>query len=523
MNHMPLLTEDEIQYICSAIPVDHVSYYFQRNPKEFAKILPGFRPTTISRFNVGDLLFKNHNKHFVSSFIEKHINIWLHQIQEHIDKCIEDGNDKDTAYIRTLSQSFFASNIGLYFKLIRENHSEAYVSLLSSAVKYTQKVLDEQEKLTIDVQSKDKEISLLQTELNSTKDSLEKSESKQSEYISEISSLKQEISKIDELAVVICEKKKFIEDLEAEIHILKKSERKLNTELIEHQPLVTQIGNELKKQRIEQIKKQAVNTNPLRPINMEEFEEFLGYNLENVGVFPSSGYLSLLKQYLCEILFRGMPIIINRGTGIPLMKCVANTLIGNKDVISFTYDKGITTQEIDTFLSQNVRIICLDGFLGNYNETELLASLERHRNKIIFLTLPFDRTLRFVPHEIFRYCHYLNLNRIHSLVIGGNLTEDPSKFEEAEVIVLKVEPDTRYSSLLKEIMNELGLNRSLAILKSASISNEENLCSTLAFTVLPYCVDVLQILPFTLSERLVKYAGSNGRCPYKKLFKEWFM
>jgi len=519
VNHIPLLTENEIQYICSAIPLENVSGYFQRYPREFAKILPGFRPSAIFQFDVGDLLFRNRNKNFVSSFIEKHISMWLRQIQEHISQCIKNGDDKDIAYIRTLSQSYFADNVALYFKLIEEKHSETYVSLLSSAIKYTKKALDEQEELAKDVQSKDNEIGLLQTELTSIKDSLEKSKS-------EINSLKQELDKVDELSTLVRKKNRFIADLKAEIHALKTSKRELNTELTkvrEHQQqLALQIGNEIEKQWVEKTKKQAAITKPLCPTNIEEFREFLGYNLKNIGL-SSFGYLSLLEHYLCEILFEGMPIIINRGTGVPLMKCVANTLIGNKNIVSLTYNKNVTTQEIDAFLSQNIRIACLDGFLGNYNETELLISLEGHRNKIIFLTLAFDRTLQFVPYEIFRYCHYLNLNRIQALSIDSNLTEDPSKFDEAETSVPKVNPDTRYSPLLKEIMNELGLNRVLTIYKSASISNEENLCGTLAFSVLPYCTDVKQISPFSVSERLIKYAGNSGRCLYKKLFEEWFM
>ena len=61
------------------------------------------------------------------------------KIQEHISQCIKNGDDKDIAYIRTLSQSYFADNVALYFKLIEEKHSETYVSLLSSAIKYTKR------------------------------------------------------------------------------------------------------------------------------------------------------------------------------------------------------------------------------------------------------------------------------------------------------------------------------------------------------------------------------------------------
>lgn len=527
MNYIPLLAENEIQYICSVIPQKHVSDYFRHNPKEFAKICPGFRPTAISRLNVGDLLFRNRNNGFVSSFIGKNISIWLRQIQEHLDQCMEDGSSKDTAYIQTLSQSFFVDNIALYFKLIEEEHPEVYISLLSSAVKHAKKVSDEKEKLNADAQSKDADIERLQSELKSVKDFLENLKAKQSEYIAESNSLKQELTNIDELTALIHRKEEAIADLKAKVHVLKKSEKELKVELAEargnQQQLEIQIRVELEKQRTEKIKRQAAALKPLRPIDMDEFKEYLGYNLKDIGASTPSDCLLLLKQYLCDTLFQGMPIIINRGTGVPLMKCVANTLLGNANVASLTYNKDILAQEIGAFLSENARVVCLDGFLGNYSETELLALLEQHRNKIIFLTLAYDRTLRFIPYEIFRYCHYLNLNRIQTLSMGGDLTEDPSVFEETEADIPEANPDTRYSPLLKEILNEFGLAQSLTTHKCAHISNEQNLCSALAFTVLPYCADVLQISPFTGSERLVKYAGDRGRCSYKKLFKEWFV
>lgn len=527
MNYIPLLSENEIKYICSVTPHKYVSDYFRYHPKEFAKICPGFRPTAISRLNVADLLFRNRNNGFVSSFIERNISIWLRQIQEHLEQCVQEGNSKDTAYIQILSQSFFVDNVKLYFKLIETEHPEAYISLLSSAVKHAKKVSDEQEKLNADDQAKDTFIGQLQSELKSTKDALEHLKAKQSEYIAEINSIKPKLTNMDQLTSLIHKKEEAVAALKVEVHLLIESEKELKGELAEargnQQRLEIQIRAELEKQQAEKVNRQVASFKPLHPIDMDEFKEYLGYNLMDIGASTPADCLPLLKQYLCDILFHGMPIIINRGIGVPLMKCVANTLVGNANVVSLTYNKDISTPEIGKFLSENARVVCLDGFLGNYNETELLALLEQHRNKIIFLTLAYDRTLRFMPYEMFRYCHYLNLNRIQTLSISCDLTEDPSVFEETQNDILEAIPDDRYSPLLKEILNELGLNQGLMAQKYAQISNEQNLCSTLAFSVLPYCTDVLQISPFLISERLVKYAGDRGRCSYKKLLKEWFV
>lgn len=526
MNYLPLLTEDEIRYVCSVIPQIRVSDYFRHNPKEFAKICPGFRPNAISRINVGDLLFRNRNNGFVSSFIERNISIWLRQIQEYLDQCMKEGSSKDVAYIQTLPQSFFVENVALYFKLIEEEHPEAYISLLSSAVMETKKFLEEKEALKTEVASKDKDIERLQSELRSIAAALKNSKVRQGEHAAEIKSLKQAVVNADELSAVIRNKEEIIAELTAEVHALKQTEKELKNELAEAQDnqrqLEVEIRVKLEKQQTERTKKQVAASKPLRPIDMDEFKEYLGYNLKDIGASTPIDCFLLLKQRLCDILFQGMPIIINRGAGAPLMKCIANTLVGNTNVVSLTYNKDISIQEIEVFLSENARVVCLDGFLGNYSETELFALLERHRNKIIFLTLAYDRTLRFVPYEIFRYCYYLNLNRIQTLSASGDLTEDPSVFEETEANILETNPDTRYSPLLKEIINELGFSPSLTANKCAHISNEQDLCCTLAFDILPYCADVLQIAPFAISDRLGKYAGDQGRCSYKKLFKEWF-
>lgn len=527
MNYLPLMTDEDIKYICSVIHPQMAISYFKHHSKDFTKVFPGFRPNTIARhFPIPDLLFKHRNQDFISTFIEGRISRWLPDIQEHVEQCMEEGATKDAAYIRILPQSFFAENIQLYFKLIKEEHPDEYISILSSAVVEAKKMSEEQEKLKEEAESKKTAIEQLQLKLDSTTIALKKSKAKQSEYIAEIQSLKQKISNMDEQNVILQNKEKVIVALEAEIAQLKKSEKDLRLELnstqSNYKQLEAQVREEVKKQQAQKLKKQATALKPLRPIDMDEFKEYLGYNLKDIGAATPSDCLLLLKQHLCDILFRGIPIVMNRGAGVPLMKCVANALIGNAHVATLTYHKDISTQEIEAFLSEDTRVVCLDGFLGNYSETELLALLERHRNKIVFLTLAFDRTLRFVPYEIFRYCHYLNLNRVQTLSVSDDLTEDPSVFEETEVGIPEASPDTRYSPLLKEMLSEFGLSTSLAIHKCAHISNEQDLCCALAFDILPYCADVLQIAPFAVSERLIKYASDRGRCSYKNLFKEWF-
>ena len=83
-------------------------------------------------------------------------------------------------------------------------------------------------------------------------------------------------------------------------------------------------------------------------------------------------------------------------------------------------------------------------------------------------------------------------------------------------------PNARWATFLKEVFDEVGISNALSTYKSMLVSDEARLCQLLAFDILPYCEDVLEINPFSVSERLNKYAGEKGRCTYKELFRRWF-
>jgi len=526
MNYLSLLTDDEARYICSVIPQKYTITYFQYNPKEFSKIAPGFRASTLGRRNIGELLFRNRNRRFISSYIETNITRWLDQIKEHIDECIADGDNKEIAYLHTLPTSFFVDNVALYFKLIGEEYPESYILLLASAVKEIKEVAEKQEEADNDLKTKEFELTRMQLDLDSTVSMLKSSEKQFKECSKQLKSLEYTISDIEKLKEDIQSKEETITVFSARIHELEKILQGLRSELSaakeRHQQLEAQIMAEMKKQQAAVSAKSQMAQKPLCPKDLDEFKDYLGYNLESIGVPTSSEYYFLLKDHLSNILFQGIPIIINRYTANSLIKCVANTLIGMANVETLIYSNSITTQTIDEFLSQRRRIVCLDNFLGNFNETELISLFDKHRDKVIFLTVTYDRTLRFVPSEFLKYCHYLNLNRIKALSSGNELTEDPSTLEEVEAGIHSVNYDSRYSLLLREILSEFGICRSLIEYRCNYISNEQDLCRILAFDVLPHCVDVLQSSPYNISERFVKYAGDSGRCSYKNLFKRWF-
>ncbi|MDK2951156.1 MAG: hypothetical protein PWQ77_821 [Kosmotogales bacterium] len=525
MNYLSQLTESEMQYICSVIPLKDSICYFKMYPKEFAKIMPGFRAKSMKdQAKVSALLFRYHDNNFISSFIEKHIKNWLSQIQEHVAKMEENGDSRELAFLHTLPFSFFSNNVGLYFKLINEKYPEEYISLLNASVTTTKKTFEQQDKLKKELEIKKSEIRNLQLDLNKVKSDLEKI--KLNERKMETKKLKRNLANLEKLKSTMQSDKKTIAILESQIKVQEETVNSFRKELDkikkDNQQLEAKIRSELKEQHDLKIFEQQTILKAKCPRNMVEFKEFLGYNLENISIPINSEYYSLLIKYLSKILFQGLPIVINRCVGKTFIRCIANTLIGQTTVKTLIFDNDISTDNIHNFLTSSDRVVCLDNFIGNYNETKLLPLFDSHRNKIIFLTVAYDRTMYYISKEFLRYCKYLNLNRIAVLSTNVELTEDPSTFEEIDSEFHGAPQENRYASLLRGILGELGFPRGLIEQKCIAISDEQDLCCILAFDVLPYCVDVLQIAPYHTSEKLIRYAGNTGNCPYKNLLKRWF-
>lgn len=527
IKYLPMLTEDEIKYICSVIPIQETVRYFKCYPKDFSKIMPGFRPTSLkNQEQVSALLYRSRNQAFISSFIEKHISRWLDEIQDEITLKTDKGKSKESAWMQTLPFCFFVDNISIFFKLIGDEQPEQYVSLISASVKRIKELYISHKRLETTLIDKQSEVMRLEDDIRRAQAELDKSSKKLIEHSSEIKALKRTCDDLEKLEEIVFTR-------EQELDILKKKARerdeyiqKLNDELsasIDAQlQLEIKIKEEIEQQRVTELIEQAASLKSRSPRDIEEFKDYLGYNLESLGVATDAEYYSLLKEHICKSLFQGKPIIISRTAGMMLMRCVANTLVGSANVPTLSFVTDISEQQIDGFLATKNRIVCLDNFIGNYNETTLLTLCDKHRNKIIFLTTVYDRTLFYIPEELLKYCTYLNLNRIEAFNHDHALTEDPSTVDEIDASYPTIAPDTRWSSLFKEILDELGVCRALSTYKSSLISDEASLCCLLAFDVLPFCVDVLKIFPFSVSERLNKYAGDKGRCSHKGLFRRWF-
>ena len=527
MKYLPMMSEDEIRYVCSVIPLQNSVEYFKRNPKSFAKIMPGFRAKSLNQEQASGVLFRSRNQPFISSFIEGYISYWLDKIVADTQKITEEGESKESALLQALIHCPFENNIEIFFKLIDEKHAKKYLLMVNASIKIIKDAGTKHERVQSQMDKKTTEISRLESELGHAQAEQNRTSQRLSECFDEITMLKRTNGDLQKLKEAIIAHEKSIENFKKKLQERDDYIKTLKTELSsakdEQRLLEQEIREEFAKQQ-EAVRYQLDSARkPKCPKDIDEFRDYLGYNLENLGVSMNLDCYQLLKDYLIDVLFQGRPIIISKSTGLSLMKCISNTLVNTSTVPVLNFAPSIPERVIDVFLSQDKRIVCLDNFIGNYNETTLITTCDKYRDKIIFLTIPYDRTLCFVPDELMKYCHYINLNRIAAFLGNKELTEDPSVIDEVEAVVNPTTTDSRWSLVLKEILEELGVQGALCVYKSSFVVNESSLCRILAFDVLPYCADVLKIAPFNSSERLVKYAGNIGKCPYKDLFRSWFM
>lgn len=142
-NHMYNLAElsnDEIKYICERMHLPSVRHYFQKNPKEFNKIRPGFTPKKMSDNDTLSFLLKFSHKPFVQALIGSVITDWLSQIQENLDLLKKQGYSSGEALLKTIPDCVFCERIELYFKLTEQAYDDKYLELLNDALSLVKKI-----------------------------------------------------------------------------------------------------------------------------------------------------------------------------------------------------------------------------------------------------------------------------------------------------------------------------------------------------------------------------------------------
>lgn len=268
----------------------------------------------------------------------------------------------------------------------------------------------------------------------------------------------------------------------------------------------------------------ASSAMPMRPVDLDDFDEYFNYNLNNIGLDDRWEAYRLFVRFIEKNAFNGVPLLIKHAPGINLANCFANTLYGQKTASVLSYSGSKELESVREFLEATQdRVVCIDGFVGNCNTIELLAILESYRDKIIVLTYMYDRTLNYLPMEILAYVQYMNADEFKPLLKIKDITEYSSEItEETYAFGDEFCEGNRYQRIFSEIADQCGICKDVINVMATSINDEEYLNSILIFSVLPYICKVKQDNPYNCSKRLQKYAGESGKSEYKSIMLRWF-
>jgi hypothetical protein len=520
------ISDEDIRYICNVIYINDIRDYFSKNSKSFAKIRPGFRANKIKEAEARRILFSNRKNDFIGSFLNKTIDRWLHQINKVFGIELEKSS-KNKAYIKALIDSDFKDNVQLYFKLIESEETSEFIELLSESV-----ALISEERKNIDA-------SKTSNESDEKKKYEKKIKDIKKEHDKEVKKLNKQVSvaegKLEKANEKLYYTNNLIDEINNQLEKEKKNYSEANEELLK-----VKKENRKQKEQISamQIEKQTnewfrvynssdfpCTIKPASYKDLELFEEIFQDNLKGVLGNNYNKYSKFLSCLVKNTIFLGLPIVIKKEFSNNIIRCINSSLFGIQNYSILHYADDITIDNIVKYLETSEgSVICLDNFLGNFNETILLSICSHFKNKIVFLTYAYDRTLRYLSEEFYNYILYMNLCQISDDYSMG-------KFEfSLETIAIdskegyiSTHSETIHTKTLKTILQELGFSESVVISKSRYIDDNCSLNAFLIFDIVPYCKNVLKKNPFLYSKKFKNYVDSN-RFPseIKEKFEDWF-
>lgn len=554
MKYYHLLTKEEIQTICRLYPYTEMIEGFKKFSKDFSGI-SSHRPQKVSEEKGHKLMVDNSQSKLVEKMVESLIGYWISFISENTQKYISDGDSEITAQIKAFQNSPLPGCEALYFKLTEKDASAEFIAVLKEAVSV---IKSEKERIASVGNPKSVDSGILERERKDHKSAIKekeieikKKQKENSKLAERVSTLEAESERQQEIANQL---RSQIAQLTANATAHKNAERailnekgtleeKLSSASASLQRALSHIASleqseKTQRSEIEELQKQieilkaeantaqlllhSENNEILYPTDMEEFSEYFEYNLNSVGIHGASKEGGLLLGYLQDILFQPKPIMCHRATGLTIARCVSNTLFGTLDVPILSWSSQVTSSDIQKYLQADHGVYILDGFIGNYNEQELIPITKTAAGKIIFITFEYEHTIAYMPHEILEYYNYLNLSRIKEFQFGSSPDEDGSNICMEWKKECRTPPNSKYGKICTEIMRQLEFARSVSIHYGQRIENEKTLIQYLAFSILPFAIEAFDCSPYAGSKRLQKYAGDDGKCPYKDLLLRWF-
>ena len=551
MKYYSMLTDEDIKTICYCYPYKDLITGFKKYSKDFSALWPGHRPQSVSEEAGKNLIANNPRSKLTANMVDVLLNSWVPFIKKTTKEQIDNGKDPDYAYIIAFSKIECPTFVRVFFHLSDKSYSEDHISAIGSGVEalcaVTKQIKEKNNKA-----SATKESDALKEQYRMK---LKEKDQELKKYVGDIKALSKDLEKEKETTATLREDNKRIELLQNELSASLSEIKRLRLELqddvtrikdakdayVESQEQKAELEQELTAiraeltdcrnllDRMEQQKQDTMklvygdSVEEFRPVDIEEFREYLSYNFESIGLDKSKSYFTLLLEYLCNTIFSNKPIICNQAFGRILARCLSNTLCGNSNSIIVPFTKGITASDIQALLETDARILVFDSFIGNYNEMELFPILRSAKRKIVIATAEYDKTITYLlPEEILLNCTYVNTNNIPKLFEQYELDEDPSNIKEKLIHPFYKEANRRAQRLCKEIMGELGFSSPVSNILAARMTSEEILDEYLAFSILPYSIEAYDASPYNASPRLNKYAGSIGKCKHKDLLMEWY-
>ncbi len=162
------------------------------------------------------------------------------------------------------------------------------------------------------------------------------------------------------------------------------------------------------------------------------------------------------------------------------------------------------------------RILYLDNFIGNYNETLLLPIFEDYRDKIVFVSAAYEKMFNYVSTEFLSDVRYLSL-KYQKILFNDSPKYIPQKYQEVEIYTQKV--DSKPTWALEGILKELGFSSVIIGNRAINIQEHRDVYSVLAYEIFPYCLDILNKKPY--EERLLKYFEKDFSGASQTLLR-WF-
>lgn len=551
MKFYPLLSDDDIQTICQEYPPRDLIAGFKKYSKDFSALLPGRRPQSVEVDFGRNLISNNPHSNLTAKMVESLLKNWIPKTKAIVEEIEASGKNAEYAHVVAFSRLGYPFFVSVYFNIIESGFSEDQIHAIQAGAEALTEEMERMEEMVSsaesskqledlrkqftrelkekdqDVKGKAAEIKRLQkclSDAQKTADRLfEKNEmigvlqSKLGEADSEIAELK---AKIHGYELQLTETRNTIRKKEEQEQECFNERERIKSELVACQTRLDEI-EQARKATLALVYNETIDE--LRPIDLEEFDEYLSYNLTSLGLEATDSSFSLLLNYLHRVIFANKPILCSHAVGLALARCISNTICGTQNVTIVPYKREITNRDIISILETDSRILVFDSFIGNYSEKELLPILRRTKGKIIIVTAEYDKTIALLlPEEVLCNCTYINASRFPGLLTARKLDEDPSTLVEDWFSPSCETPDRRSQRLCREIMKELGFSAIVTETMSAQIGSAEVLDGYLAFSILPYYIEASGASPYSISSRLGKYAGPTGKSNYRELLMEWY-